>query len=224
VETPTLLLRLPFPDVAEVVGRTPAACRQQASSARRRIRSAQAPATRPSGRPASSVPSRRPGKRRTSCPHRSARPRRRGDRRRRRPPLVQRRASSHRPGTSYAADVHCGLAEVVHEKRASVLDAPPPRTPNGSRASRRNNRGCRPALGSTDPTSQGRRQHAAQPPSRVIATTTRSPRAVAPASPRYARSRSSRVPKTTGPPATPSSSAETSPIDALMNARTNLLT
>jgi RNA polymerase sigma-70 factor, ECF subfamily len=34
-----------FAEVAEIVGRTPAACRQLASSARRRIRAAQAPAT-----------------------------------------------------------------------------------------------------------------------------------------------------------------------------------
>ena len=33
----------PFAEVAEIVGRTPAACRQLASSARRRIRAAQAP-------------------------------------------------------------------------------------------------------------------------------------------------------------------------------------
>ena len=35
----------PFAEVAQVVGRTPAACRQLASSARRRVRVAQAPAT-----------------------------------------------------------------------------------------------------------------------------------------------------------------------------------
>jgi RNA polymerase sigma-70 factor, ECF subfamily len=35
----------PFSEVAEIVGRTPAACRQLASSARRRIRAFQAPAT-----------------------------------------------------------------------------------------------------------------------------------------------------------------------------------
>src|SRR6266536_2642901 len=35
----------PFTDVAEIVGRTPAACRQLASSARRRIRPSQAPPT-----------------------------------------------------------------------------------------------------------------------------------------------------------------------------------
>ena len=35
----------PFTEVAEVTGRTPAACRQLASSARRRVRSAQPPAT-----------------------------------------------------------------------------------------------------------------------------------------------------------------------------------
>jgi RNA polymerase sigma factor (sigma-70 family) len=39
------VFRYPFAEVAEIVGRTPAACRQLASSARRRLRAAQAPAT-----------------------------------------------------------------------------------------------------------------------------------------------------------------------------------
>lgn len=39
------VFRYPFAEVAEVVGRTPAACRQLASSARRRIRAAQSPST-----------------------------------------------------------------------------------------------------------------------------------------------------------------------------------
>ena len=39
------VFRYSFAEVAEIVGRTPAACRQLASSARRRIRAAQAPAT-----------------------------------------------------------------------------------------------------------------------------------------------------------------------------------
>lgn len=39
------IFRYPFAEVAEIVGRTPAACRQLASSARRRIRAAQAPST-----------------------------------------------------------------------------------------------------------------------------------------------------------------------------------
>src|SRR5689334_17761321 len=38
------VFRYPFTEVAEIVGRTPAACRQLASSARRRIRASQAPA------------------------------------------------------------------------------------------------------------------------------------------------------------------------------------
>ncbi|MFD4502034.1 RNA polymerase sigma factor SigJ [Streptomyces sp. NPDC058457] len=38
------VFRYPFGEVAEIVGRTPAACRQLASSARRRIRTAQLPA------------------------------------------------------------------------------------------------------------------------------------------------------------------------------------
>lgn len=37
------VFRYPFPEVAEIVGRTPAACRQLATSARRRLASAQAP-------------------------------------------------------------------------------------------------------------------------------------------------------------------------------------
>ena len=44
----------PFAEVAEIVGRTPAACRQLATSARRRLRTAQAPAT-PAVRQASIV-------------------------------------------------------------------------------------------------------------------------------------------------------------------------
>jgi RNA polymerase sigma factor (sigma-70 family) len=39
------VFRYPFAEVAEITGRTPAACRQLASSARRRIRAAQAPTT-----------------------------------------------------------------------------------------------------------------------------------------------------------------------------------
>jgi RNA polymerase sigma-70 factor (ECF subfamily) len=39
------VFRYPFAEVAEIVGRTPAACRQLASSARRRIRTSHAPAT-----------------------------------------------------------------------------------------------------------------------------------------------------------------------------------
>lgn len=39
------VFRYSFAEVAEIVGRTPAACRQLATSARRRLRSAQAPAT-----------------------------------------------------------------------------------------------------------------------------------------------------------------------------------
>ncbi|WP_067132068.1 RNA polymerase sigma factor SigJ [Microtetraspora malaysiensis] len=39
------VFRYPFAEVAEIVGRTPAACRQLASSARRRVRESQPPAT-----------------------------------------------------------------------------------------------------------------------------------------------------------------------------------
>jgi RNA polymerase sigma-70 factor (ECF subfamily) len=39
------VFRYPFAEVAQITGRTPAACRQLASSARRRIRASQAPAT-----------------------------------------------------------------------------------------------------------------------------------------------------------------------------------
>ena len=48
------VFRYPFAEVAEIVGRTPAACRQLASSARRRIRASQAPAT-PAARQAAIV-------------------------------------------------------------------------------------------------------------------------------------------------------------------------
>jgi RNA polymerase sigma-70 factor, ECF subfamily len=48
------VFRYPFKEVAEIVGRTPAACRQLATSARRRIRSADAPVT-PSARQADIV-------------------------------------------------------------------------------------------------------------------------------------------------------------------------
>src|SRR5512132_2798961 len=48
------VFRYPFADIAGIVGRTPAACRQLASSARRRLRAAQAPAT-PAARQASIV-------------------------------------------------------------------------------------------------------------------------------------------------------------------------
>jgi RNA polymerase sigma-70 factor (ECF subfamily) len=48
------VFRYPFTDIAEITGRTPAACRQLASSARRRIRAARAPAT-PAARQAALV-------------------------------------------------------------------------------------------------------------------------------------------------------------------------
>jgi RNA polymerase sigma-70 factor (ECF subfamily) len=48
------VFRYSFAEVAEIVGRTPAACRQLASSARRRIRASQAPAS-PTAQPASIV-------------------------------------------------------------------------------------------------------------------------------------------------------------------------
>ncbi|NUR72547.1 MAG: RNA polymerase sigma factor SigJ [Hamadaea sp.] len=42
------VFRYPFPEVADIVGRTPAACRQLASSARRRIRNSRTPNAAPS--------------------------------------------------------------------------------------------------------------------------------------------------------------------------------
>ena len=48
------VFRYSFADIADIVGRTPAACRQLASSARRRLRASQAPAT-PTARQASIV-------------------------------------------------------------------------------------------------------------------------------------------------------------------------
>jgi len=47
--------RYPFAEVAEIVGRTPAACRQLASSARRRIQASRAPAVTPTARQADIV-------------------------------------------------------------------------------------------------------------------------------------------------------------------------
>ena len=62
------VFRYSFAEVAEIVGRTPAACRQLASSARRRIRAAQAPAT-PTARQAGIVRAfKQAGKPRTSTP------------------------------------------------------------------------------------------------------------------------------------------------------------
>ncbi|MCX5377063.1 RNA polymerase sigma factor SigJ [Streptomyces sp. NBC_00091] len=43
------VFRYPFTEIAEIVGRTPAACRQLASSGRRRVRAAQAPAAPAAG-------------------------------------------------------------------------------------------------------------------------------------------------------------------------------
>src|SRR5262245_26982053 len=75
-----------FAEVAEIVGRTPAACRQLASSARRRIRAAQPPRAPhgPAGRPRQGLQA-SPGSREHPRPHRPARPGRHGHRRRRRP-------------------------------------------------------------------------------------------------------------------------------------------
>ncbi|NUT03617.1 MAG: RNA polymerase sigma factor SigJ [Hamadaea sp.] len=44
------VFRYPFPEIAKIVGRTPAACRQLASSARHRIRESQVPAVPPAQR------------------------------------------------------------------------------------------------------------------------------------------------------------------------------
>lgn len=46
------VFRYPFAEVAEIVGRTPAACRQLATSARRRLRAADSPTTTPTGQQA----------------------------------------------------------------------------------------------------------------------------------------------------------------------------
>jgi len=58
----------PFTEIARIVGRTPAACRQLASSGRRRIRAAHAPRPPPPARPPSSATSKPPGKPATSPP------------------------------------------------------------------------------------------------------------------------------------------------------------
>ena len=77
------VFRYPFAEVAGIVGRTPAACRQLASAARRRIRAAQAPVS-PAGRYRQGLPAGLGGKGHRRH-HRPARPRRHGSCRRRRP-------------------------------------------------------------------------------------------------------------------------------------------
>jgi RNA polymerase sigma-70 factor (ECF subfamily) len=49
------VFRYPFAEVASIVGRSPAACRQLASTARRRVRAAQPPAAGPAARPGAVV-------------------------------------------------------------------------------------------------------------------------------------------------------------------------
>ena len=62
------VFRHSFAEVAQITGRTPAACRKLASAGRRRVRASRAPAAPPPGRPASSGTSRRHGKLGTSTP------------------------------------------------------------------------------------------------------------------------------------------------------------
>ena len=61
-------LRLSFTEIARIVGRTPAACRQLASSGRRRVRAAHPRRPPPPARPPSSATSRTPGRPVTSPP------------------------------------------------------------------------------------------------------------------------------------------------------------
>ena len=96
------VFRYSFSEVAEIVGRTPAACRQLASSARRRIRESQAPAT-PTAQRAGIDQRLQAGM--GSQGHRGSRqpprPRRHRDRRQRRPrrgaPPPDRRQRADRP-------------------------------------------------------------------------------------------------------------------------------
>ena len=85
----------PFAEVAQITGRTPAACRQLASSARRRIRAVAASRRprRPAGRHRQGLQAGM-GSQGHRRPHRPARPRRHGDRRRRRPRQRRARARS----------------------------------------------------------------------------------------------------------------------------------
>ena len=89
------VFRYSFAEVAEITGRTPAACRQLASSARRRIRASQASRdpVGPAGRHRQGLQAGMGGQGHPR-PHRPPRPRRHGDRRRRRP--RQRRAPPDR--------------------------------------------------------------------------------------------------------------------------------
>jgi RNA polymerase sigma factor (sigma-70 family) len=90
----------PFAEVAEITGRTPAACRQLASSARRRLRASQAPAT-PTAQQAGVVRALKKGmgSQGHQRPDPPVGPRRHRDHRRRRP--GRRRA---RPGPRQRAD------------------------------------------------------------------------------------------------------------------------
>ena len=99
------VFRYSFAEVAEITGRTPAACRQLASSARRRIRASQASSDPdcPAGRHHQGLQTGM-GSQGHRRPDRPARPRRHGDRRRRRPrhylpaPHRRRRADRTRLG------------------------------------------------------------------------------------------------------------------------------
>ena len=95
------VFRYSFAEVAEIVGRTPAASRQLASSARRRIHAAQPPADPdgPAGRHRQGLQAGL-GSQGHRRPHRPARPRRHRDRRQRRP--GQRRAQLLKGGEQIA--------------------------------------------------------------------------------------------------------------------------
>ena len=97
------VFRYPFAEVAEIVGRTPAACRQLASSARRRIRTVAGSggSDSPAGRHRQGLQAGMGGQGHRR-PHRPARPRRHGDRRRRRPGQRRPRARSRAASRSRA--------------------------------------------------------------------------------------------------------------------------
>ena len=109
------VFRYPFADIAPIVGRTPAACRQLASSARRRVSDAQPPAGAhaPAGRPGPGLQAGL-GSQGHQRPHRPARPRRHGDRRRRRP---RRRLAA--PDRRRRADRAC-LVEIANRTPSNM--------------------------------------------------------------------------------------------------------
>jgi RNA polymerase sigma factor (sigma-70 family) len=146
-----------FAEVAGITGRSPAACRQLASSARRRIRASQPPPT-PGSRAGGHCQGLQEGvgSRGHRRPHRPARPRRHGDRRRRRP-----RHSRPEPDRGRRADRallcrpgQCGIQRDdpgAHGQRPARPGRSAGRRHRGGAGIRRRRRPDPPHLGHTQP-------------------------------------------------------------------------